>query len=109
MISAETPTPERTPPPPPTPPFESSMSTLTSSEHHEVVVHLEEFQWRQQAFDADIANLMAQPASSISANTEAELRRLKERFTAWKRDYKARLRDAKFALHNIISDSCPKI
>jgi hypothetical protein len=109
MISAGTSTTERTPPPQPTPPFESYMSTLTSSEPHEVVVHLEkEFQWRQQAFDANIVNITADPASSVSANAEAELKRLKERFTAWKRDYKARLRDAKFALCTFNSDNCPK-
>lgn len=83
--------------------------TPVSSDPHEVVVYLEkEFQQRQQAFDADVVNLMAEPTSSVSANAEAELRRLKERFTSWKRDYKARLRDAKFSLHKFNSDSCPK-
>ncbi|KAJ1700715.1 hypothetical protein LUZ63_000494 [Rhynchospora breviuscula] len=109
-MSAGTPTPETTPPPPPTPPLESSITTpQESADPHQVVVHLEkEFEHRHQAFDGDIVNLMAEPASSVSANAEAELRKLKERFTTWKRDYKARLRDAKSALHEFNSNSCPK-
>ncbi|KAJ4745293.1 Myosin-2 [Rhynchospora pubera] len=109
-MSAGTPTPETTPPPPPTPPLESSITTpQESADPHQVVVHLEkEFEHRHQAFDADIVNLMAEPASSVSANAEAELRKLKERFTTWKRDYKARLRDAKSSLHEFNSNSCPK-
>lgn len=110
IMSDGTHTPERTPPPPPTPPLESSMTPpLASVDPHRMVVHLEkEFEQRQRAFDADVVNLMAEPARSVSAHAEAELRRLKERFTVWKRDYKGRLRDAKFALHHFNSDSCPK-
>ncbi|KAF3320965.1 Myosin-2 [Carex littledalei] len=110
IMSAGTHTPERTPPPPPTPPLESSMTPpLVSVDPRGIVVHLEkEFEQRQRAFDADVVNLMAEPALSVSAHAEAELRRLKERFTVWKRDYKGRLRDAKFALHHFNSDTCPK-
>ncbi|KAJ3670273.1 hypothetical protein LUZ60_010597 [Juncus effusus] len=90
-------TPEGTPPFPPnsTPPMEISISPHVGPTG-EVVDLVKEFEQRRRAFDDEVGALNA--GSGGALNAEVELKRLKDRFNAWKRDYKARLRDAKCAL-----------
>ncbi|KAE8713661.1 hypothetical protein F3Y22_tig00110206pilonHSYRG00290 [Hibiscus syriacus] len=62
---------------------------------------LKEFEQRKQTFDADAISLidikMPQPGSN--KNPEDELRRLKNRFETWKKDYKLRLNETKARIH----------
>ncbi|KAK8706139.1 hypothetical protein V6N13_049714 [Hibiscus sabdariffa] len=62
---------------------------------------LKEFDQRKEAFDDDAKSLIetrtAQPASVV--NPDDELRRLKRRFEAWKKDFKMRLKETKARLH----------
>lgn len=63
------------------------------------VSHLvKEFEERKQIFDDDAKAIVEVKAGQ---NPEEEFRRLKHRFEAWKKDYKARLREAKAKLHKL--------
>ncbi|KAK4491995.1 hypothetical protein RD792_002782 [Penstemon davidsonii] len=54
---------------------------------------VKEFEQRKQTFDAEALAIVE--VKSTSVNPVEELRRLKQVFQAWKRDYKVRLREAK--------------
>ncbi|KAL8510365.1 hypothetical protein ACS0TY_017249 [Phlomoides rotata] len=63
------------------------------------VSHLaQEFEQRKQAFD-DEAKTIVKSSHSFSLNPLEDFRRLKRKFKAWKKDYKARLREAKSKIH----------
>ncbi|KAB1995546.1 hypothetical protein ES319_D13G168700v1 [Gossypium barbadense] len=53
---------------------------------------VKEFEQQKQSFEDDI-NKTTQPASNM--NSYEELRKLKRRFRAWKKDYKVRLKETK--------------
>lgn len=68
-----------------------------------VVNHLEkEFEQCKQSFDEDAKALVEikseQPPSNMSQD---ELKKLKQKFEIWKKDYKGRLRETKAKLHKI--------
>nr|GMC51843.1 myosin-2-like isoform X1 [Ipomoea batatas] len=61
-----------------------------------------EFELKKQKFEDDAANIVQlKPRQPHSSSPEAELKRLKNQFTAWKQDYKVRLRDARANLHKL--------
>ncbi|KAL5986853.1 hypothetical protein ACLOJK_015187 [Asimina triloba] len=62
-----------------------------------------EFEQRKQVFDDDAGFLIEVKTgqSTSNMNPDEELRKLKLRFTAWKRDYKVRLRETKVALQKL--------
>ncbi|KAG8386266.1 hypothetical protein BUALT_Bualt03G0131200 [Buddleja alternifolia] len=61
---------------------------------------VKEFEQRKQNFD-DEALAIVEAKSGHSLNPIEELRRLKQRFEAWKKDYKVRLREAKAKVHRM--------
>lgn len=69
-----------------------------------------EFDLRKQTFDDDAKSLIdirtAQPASNM--NPDDELRRLKQRFETWKKDYKMRLKETKARLHKRVHPESDK-
>lgn len=66
-----------------------------------VVAHMvKEFEHRTQVFDDDASFLVEVKSGQTDANLnpDEELRKLKQRFDAWKKDYKMRLRETKTIL-----------
>ncbi|CAN6728034.1 unnamed protein product [Malus baccata var. baccata] len=63
----------------------------------------EEFDQRSQVFGDDAKFLVEVKSGKVEAslNPDQELRRLKQMFEAWKKDYGARLRETKLILHRI--------
>lgn len=63
----------------------------------------EEFDQRSQVFGDDAKFLVEVKSGQVEAslNPDRELRRLKQMFEAWKKDYGARLRETKLILHKI--------
>lgn len=63
----------------------------------------EEFEQRQQVFGDDAKFLVEVKSGQIDAslNPDRELRRLKQMFETWKKDYGARLRETKVILHKL--------
>lgn len=61
----------------------------------------EEFEQRSQVFGDDAKFLVEVKSGQVEAslNPDRELRRLKQMFEAWKKDYSARLRETKVILH----------
>lgn len=71
---------------------------------HMAVGHLlRELEQKKQAFESDAGQLIAAKSgqSDVNINPDEELRRLKVRFAAWKKDYKVRLRETKAALQKL--------
>ncbi|XP_057956923.1 myosin-2 [Malania oleifera] len=69
-----------------------------------LVGHLaKEFDQRKQIFDDDAKSLVEFKSARGACNTnpDDELRKLKQRFESWKKDYKARLREAKSRIHKL--------
>ncbi|GAB2284575.1 hypothetical protein Dimus_019029 [Dionaea muscipula] len=70
-----------------------------------VVNHLvKEFEQRRQVFDEDakaLAETKSGPLNHPSTSVDEELRRLKHRFEAWKKEYKVRLRETKVIIHKL--------
>lgn len=66
----------------------------------------EEFDQRSQVFGDDAKFLVEVKSGQVEAslNPDRELRRLKQMFEAWKKDYGARLRETKLILHKIGND-----
>lgn len=66
----------------------------------------EEFEQRSQVFGDDAKFLVEVKSGQIEANLDPdrELRRLKQMFEAWKKDYGSRLRETKVILHKLGSD-----
>ncbi|XP_028783766.1 myosin-1 [Neltuma alba] len=63
----------------------------------------EEFEQRSQVFGDDAKFLVEVKSGQVDAslNPDQELRRLKQMFEAWKKDYGARLRETKVILHKL--------
>lgn len=66
----------------------------------------EEFEQRSQVFGDDAKFLVEVKSGQVEANLEPdrELRRLKQMFEAWKKDYSSRLRETKVILHKLGSE-----
>lgn len=66
----------------------------------------EEFEQRSQVFGDDAKFLVEVKSGQVDAslNPDRELRRLKQMFEAWKKDYGVRLRETKVILHKLGSD-----
>lgn len=66
----------------------------------------EEFEQRSQVFGDDAKFLVEVKSGQAEANLDPdrELRRLKQLFEAWKKDYGSRLRETKVILHKLGSD-----
>lgn len=66
----------------------------------------EEFEQRSQVFGDDAKFLVEVKSGQVDAslNPDKELRRLKQMFEAWKKDYGARLRETKLILHKLGSE-----
>ncbi|RDY06773.1 Myosin-2, partial [Mucuna pruriens] len=63
---------------------------------------LREFEQRKQNFDDEARGLVGVKTShSAHANTVEELKKLKQRFEGWKKEYKARLKETKARLHKL--------
>ncbi|XP_051135893.1 myosin-2-like isoform X2 [Andrographis paniculata] len=61
---------------------------------------LREFEQTRQNFDEQAVTIVeTKTGQSLGANPVDELRRLKHRFEAWKKDYKIRLKEAKARVH----------
>lgn len=70
-----------------------------------------EFEHRKQVFNDDADFLVEVKAGQTEAalNPDDELRKLKQRFDIWKRDFKSRLRETKNVLHKLgYSESAQK-
>ncbi|XVE80224.1 hypothetical protein DITRI_Ditri14bG0122500 [Diplodiscus trichospermus] len=81
--------------------FSSAMPDVIGGKENGLSNLVKEFEQRKQIFDDDAKSLIdirtGQPASNM--NPDDELRRLRLRFEAWKKDYKMRLKEAKARLH----------
>ncbi|XP_068639231.1 myosin-1-like isoform X1 [Aristolochia californica] len=66
----------------------------------------EEFEQRSQVFGDDAKFLVEVKSGQAEAslNPDQELRRLKQMFEAWKKDYNSRLRETKVIIHKLGSD-----
>ncbi|KAK7343306.1 hypothetical protein VNO77_11954 [Canavalia gladiata] len=66
----------------------------------------EEFEQRSQVFGDDAKFLVEVKSGQVEAslNPDRELRRLKQMFEAWKKDYGSRLRETKVILHKLGSE-----
>lgn len=66
----------------------------------------EEFEQRRQVFGDDAKFLVEVKSGQVDAslNPDRELRRLKQMFEAWKKDYGVRLRETKVILNKLDSD-----
>ncbi|KAJ1408494.1 P-loop containing nucleoside triphosphate hydrolase [Sesbania bispinosa] len=60
---------------------------------------MKEFEQRRQIFDGEVRALNeVKPSQSANTNSMEELRKLKQRFEGWKKQYKVRLRETKSKL-----------
>ncbi|KAK4750301.1 hypothetical protein SAY87_027750 [Trapa incisa] len=68
----------------------------------------EEFQQRSQVFGDDAKFLVEVKSGQVEAslNPDRELRRLKQMFEAWKKDYGMRLRETKVVLNKLENQEC---
>ncbi|KAJ7297028.1 hypothetical protein O6H91_Y084700 [Diphasiastrum complanatum] len=76
-----------------------------------VVGHLvKEFEHRKQVFDDDTDFLVEVKSGQTKASVcpDEELRKLKERFELWKKDFKVRLRETKVILHKLANVDTPE-
>ncbi|XP_072950983.1 myosin-2-like [Typha angustifolia] len=98
-MSADTRTPEGTPH---NQPNASGDGVVGNSDGQQTGISdlVKEFDQRKQFFDDDAASLVATKSENLGSTYE-EIRRLKARFSAWKKDYKARLRKTKRALQKL--------
>ncbi|XP_062187269.1 myosin-1-like isoform X2 [Phragmites australis] len=80
---------------------ESKVSAGNSDRRVNAVNHLaKEFEDRRQVFEDDAGFLVAVKSGQVGSNMnpDEELRKLKDRFATWKKDYKSRLRETKVNL-----------
>ncbi|KQK15762.1 myosin-3 isoform X2 [Brachypodium distachyon] len=83
---------------------EARVATGNSDRRINVVNHLaKEFEDRRQVFDDDAGFLVAVKSGQIGSNMnpDDELRKLKDRFATWKKDYKSRLKETKVNLQKV--------
>lgn len=70
-----------------------------SADKRNAVGHLaKEFEQQKQAFEDDARNLVVVKQSGSSTNPFEDLRKLKSRFAAWKKEYKVQLHETNAAL-----------
>lgn len=70
---------------------------------------VKEFEQQKQTFNDDVKALVGvKPTVPLPNSPDAELRKLKARFEAWKKDYKTKLRDAKVRLHKLAHSEVDK-
>jgi len=66
---------------------------------------MKEFEQRTQSFDDEVKSLNdVKPGQCANINSVEELRKLKQRFEGWKKQYKIRLRETKARLHKSESE-----
>jgi myosin V len=83
---------------------ESKMTAGNSDRRVNAVNHLtKEFEDRQQVFEDDAGFLVAAKSGQVGSNMnpDEELRKLKDRFATWKKDYKSRLKETKVNLQKV--------
>ncbi|ONM24341.1 Myosin-2 [Zea mays] len=83
---------------------EAKVSAGNSDRRVNAVNHLaKEFEDRRQVFEDDAGFLVAVRSGQVGSNTnpDEELRKLKDRFETWKKDYKSRLKDTKVNLNKV--------
>ncbi|CAL5207918.1 unnamed protein product [Lathyrus oleraceus] len=83
---------------------QESNGTRSTSASLSVISRLaEEFEQRSQVFADDAKFLVEVKSGQVEAslNPDQELRRLKQMFEAWKRDYTARLRETKLIINKL--------
>lgn len=83
---------------------EPRVVTGNSDRRINAVNHLaKEFEDRRQVFDDDAGFLVAVKSGQIGSNMnpDDELRKLKDRFATWKKDYKSRLKETKVNLQKV--------
>lgn len=85
---------------------EARVVTANSDRRINAVNHLaKEFEDRRQVFDDDAGFLVAVKSGQIGSNMnpDDELRKLRDRFATWKKDYKSRLKETKVNLQKVSS------
>jgi myosin-5 len=83
---------------------QESNGTRSTSASLSVISRLtEEFEQRSQVFGDDAKFLVEVKSGQVEAslNPDQELRRLKQMFEAWKRDYSGRLRETKLIINKL--------
>ncbi|CAD6217623.1 unnamed protein product [Miscanthus lutarioriparius] len=83
---------------------EAKVSAGNSDRRVNAVNHLaKEFQDRRQVFEDDAGFLVAVKSGQVGSNMnpDEELRKLKDRFATWKKDYKSRLKETKVNLNKV--------
>ncbi|KAG2637687.1 hypothetical protein PVAP13_2NG533600 [Panicum virgatum] len=83
---------------------EAKVSAGNSDRRVNAVNHLaKEFEDRRQVFEDDAGFLVAVKSGQVGSNMnpDEELRKLKDRFATWKKDYKSRLKETKFNLQKV--------
>ncbi|KAM3384972.1 hypothetical protein ACQJBY_009114 [Aegilops geniculata] len=83
---------------------EPRLATGNSDRRINAVNHLaKEFEDRRQVFDDDAGFLVAVKSGQTGSNMnpDDELRKLKDRFATWKKDYKSRLKETKVNLQKV--------
>uniref|UniRef100_A0A804QFJ9 Myosin-2 n=1 Tax=Zea mays TaxID=4577 RepID=A0A804QFJ9_MAIZE len=83
---------------------EAKVSAGNSDRRVNAVNHLaKEFEDRRQVFEDDAGFLVAVRSGQIGSNMnpDEELRKLKDRFATWKKDYKSRLKETKVNLSKV--------
>jgi len=85
------------------PPYESNGARPMSAGLSVISRLAEEFEQRSQVFGDDAKFLVEVKSGQVDANVDPdrELRRLKQMFEAWKKDYGTRLRETKVILHKL--------
>lgn len=63
--------------------------------HNPISPLMKEFEQRKQNFDDEVQSIVEVKSGHTPINPIEELRKLKHRFEAWRKDYKVRLREAK--------------
>ncbi|EER99532.2 hypothetical protein BDA96_02G355500 [Sorghum bicolor] len=83
---------------------EAKVSAGNSDRRVNAVNHLaKEFEDRRQVFEDDAGFLVAVKSGQVgpNMNPDEELRKLKDRFATWKKDYKSRLKETKVNLNKV--------
>ncbi|CAL5062174.1 unnamed protein product [Urochloa decumbens] len=83
---------------------DAKVSAGNSDNRANAVNHLaKEFEDRRQVFEDDAGFLIAVKSGQVGSNMnpDEELRKLKDRFATWKKDYKSRLKETKVNLHKV--------
>ena len=83
---------------------EARVAAPNSDRRINAVNHLaKEFEDRRQVFEDDAGFLVAVKSGQVGSNMnpDDELRKLKDRFATWKKDYKSRLKETKVNLQKV--------